>query len=195
MDTNDCLPVERFAELQRPLLGVLLARVHDVLGVQIHHLLKPDSVDIDHFFLCPRLGLHFNQRFLVGVAVQQPVIQRDVFVDDGSEMLAAVDVVGADRHPQRLVVGKILRPTDYRLRERGGGESELGGKQEPGAVRQVSLAARPPHQQVIRLLFVPVQQVVLDGPAGAAHSVHQLAPALAQCRCARVQLMEKSCYE
>ena len=29
-----------------PLLGILLTSVHDVLGIEVNHLLKPDGVDI-----------------------------------------------------------------------------------------------------------------------------------------------------
>ena len=48
--------------------------------------------------------------FLRLVSVQKPVWQRDVFVDDAPEMLAPVDVVGADGHAEGKVLGVLLSP-------------------------------------------------------------------------------------
>ena len=57
------LLVQSLAQLQRPLLGVLLARVHDVLGVQIHHLLETDCIDVDPLVIFGRL-LNIHQSYI-----------------------------------------------------------------------------------------------------------------------------------
>ena len=54
------------------------------------------------------------------VRVEQPVGQRDVLVDDAPEVLAAVDVVGADGHAKGNVLGVLLPPAEE-LEQNGAG--------------------------------------------------------------------------
>ncbi len=46
--------------------------------------------------------------FLRLVCVEEPVRQRDVLVDDAAEVLAAVDVVGADGDAKGQALGVLL---------------------------------------------------------------------------------------
>ncbi len=46
--------------------------------------------------------------FLRLVCVEQPVRQRDVLVDDAAEVLATVDVVGADGDAKGQALGVLL---------------------------------------------------------------------------------------
>ena len=50
--------------------------------------------------------------------IEKPVVQRDIFIDDRSEVLAAVDVVCPDGDPERLLVSELLVPLYPRLTER-----------------------------------------------------------------------------
>ena len=44
------LLVQGLPQLQGPLLGVLLAGIHDVLGVKVDHLLKSNCINVNLFF-------------------------------------------------------------------------------------------------------------------------------------------------
>ena len=50
--------------------------------------------------------------------VDEPVVQGDILVDHGPEVLASVDVVGAHSHPESLVTGEVIKSFDYRLAQR-----------------------------------------------------------------------------
>ena len=50
--------------------------------------------------------------------VDEPVVQGDILVDHGPEVLASVDVVGAHSDPESLVTGEVIKSFDYRLAQR-----------------------------------------------------------------------------
>ena len=55
------------------------------------------------------------------VGVQEPVGQRDVLVDDAPEVLAPVDVVRADGHPEGQVLRVLLPPAQKLGQDRARG--------------------------------------------------------------------------
>ena len=55
------------------------------------------------------------------VRVQQPVVQRDVLIDDRPEVFASVDVVSSNGDTQRLRVSELLVLLDGRLTQRDWG--------------------------------------------------------------------------
>ena len=42
------------------------------------------------------------------VRIQQPVVQRNIFINHRAEMFASVDVVGSDSHTKGLLVGEVF---------------------------------------------------------------------------------------
>ena len=53
------LLVQGLPQLQGPLLGILLASIHDVFGVKVNHLLKSNCIDVN-FLLFPILARFVN---------------------------------------------------------------------------------------------------------------------------------------
>ena len=52
------------------------------------------------------------------VRVQQPVVQRDIFINHRAEVFASVDVVGSDGDTERLLVSEVFILLDDGLTER-----------------------------------------------------------------------------
>ena len=52
------------------------------------------------------------------VRVQQPVVQRDIFINHRAEVFASVDVVGPDGDTERLLVSEVFILLDDGLTER-----------------------------------------------------------------------------
>ena len=53
--------------------------------------------------------------------VEEPVVQRDIFIHDGPEVFASVDVVSSNGDTQRLRVSELLVLLDGRLTQRDWG--------------------------------------------------------------------------
>ena len=56
--------------------------------------------------------------FVLFVRVQQPVVQRDIFINHRAEVFASVDVVGSDGDTERLLVSEVFILLDDGLTER-----------------------------------------------------------------------------
>ena len=52
------------------------------------------------------------------VRIQQPVVQRDIFINHRAEMFASVDVVGSNGDTKWLLVGEVFILLDDGLTER-----------------------------------------------------------------------------
>ena len=59
--------------------------------------------------------------FVLFMGVQQPIVQRDIFINHRAKMFASVDVVSSNGDTQRLRVSELLVLLDGRLTQRDWG--------------------------------------------------------------------------
>ena len=186
------LALQELDELVEPDGGVLVARVHDVLRVQVDDLLEADGEYVDAVALrrpTDRVGRAASE--LVGQrrvheaetalarhvrTVDEPLAQAQLLHVAGAE--AAVDVPRADGDATRLRLDILRFGGDELAQHRIGQAQERRRHEAAHAVGELAVVARHAVEEGVHgVLFGVVEEVVLDGARQRALQVlgHRLA--------------------